>query len=466
MTATSPPPATTSPMRRVVGASLVGTTIEWYDFFIYASAASLVFGKLFFSALGPAAGLLASFATLGVSFVVRPLGGILAGHIGDRVGRKGVLVTTLLLMGISTVGVGLLPTYGAIGVAAPILLVLLRLLQGVSAGGEWGGAALMSVEHAPHGRRGWFGSFPQLGVPIGLLLANLVFFAVAGLTTDAQFLAWGWRIPFLISVVLIAVGFVIRSRVDESPVFSELRRRRARRSAPLRELLRHHRRQIVIAIGLFVANTMIGYVLIAFITSYGTRTLGVSSATMLLVGIAGAVSWGVFTMIAGRWSDRVGRRTVYLVGAIALLAWPFPFFLLLDTASVPLMLLAVVVLGVGLGLTYGQQAATYAEMFPVAVRYSGVSFAYALGAVLGGAFAPLVSAWLIDATGTSLSVSAYMTIAALITLAAVLALRERPAAERDAFVDGVDEDVHPDASDGDAADRAVAGPASRTTSDA
>jgi metabolite-proton symporter len=426
-------------MRRVLGASLAGTTIEWYDFFIYASAASLVFGKLFFSALGAAAGLLASFATLGVSFVVRPLGGIVAGHLGDRVGRKGVLIVTLLLMGVSTVGVGLLPTYGAIGAAAPILLVVLRLLQGVSAGGEWGGAALMSVEHAPRGRRGWWGSFPQLGVPIGLLLANLVFFTIAGTTTDAQFLAWGWRIPFLVSVVLIVVGFVIRSRVSETPVFDELRRRRARRSAPLGELLRHHRRQLVVAIGLFIANTAIGYVLIAFITSYGTRTLGVSSATMLLVGMVGAVSWGVFTMIAGRWSDRVGRRRSYLVGTIALLVWPFPFFLLLDTASVPLMLLAVVGLGVGLGLTYGQQAATYAEMFPAAIRYSGVSFAYAFGAILGGAFAPLLSAWLIDTTGTSLSVSAYMTVTALITLAAVLALRERPAAERDDFVDGVDE---------------------------
>ncbi len=190
-----------------------------------------------------------------------------------------------------------------------------------------------------------------------MLLANLVFFAIAGTTTDAQFLAWGWRIPFLVSIVLIAVGFVIRSRVAETPVFSELRRRRARRSAPLGELLRHHRRQLVVAIGLFVANTAVGYILIAFITSYGTRTLGVSSATMLLVGMVGAVSWGVFTMIAGRWSDRVGRRRSYLVGTIALLVWPFPFFLLLDTAALPLMLLAVVGLGVGLGLTYGQQAA-------------------------------------------------------------------------------------------------------------
>jgi metabolite-proton symporter len=423
-------------MRRVVGASLVGTTIEWYDFFIYASAASLVFGKLFFPALDGSTALLASFATLGVSFVARPIGGIVAGHLGDRFGRKSILVATLLLMGISTIGVGLLPGYASIGVAAPILLVVLRLLQGLSAGGEWGGAALMSVEHAPPGRRGYFGSFPQIGVPIGLLLANLVFFTVAAVTTDEQFAAWGWRIPFLLSVVLIAVGFFVRSRVAESPVFTELRRRRARRSAPLAEVLRSNRRELVVAIGLFIANNMIGYILIAFINSYGTRTLKLSSTTMLFVGMVGAVAWGVFTLAAGRWSDRIGRRRTYLIGTLAMAVWAFPFFLLFDTRSIPLMLVAVIVMAFGLGLTYGPQAAAYAELFPAGVRYSGVSFAYAFGAILGGGFAPLLATWLIGLTGTSLSVSAYMLLVCLVTLAAVLALRERPAAEREAFVIG------------------------------
>jgi metabolite-proton symporter len=423
-------------IRRVVGASLVGTTIEWYDFFIYASAASLVFGKLFFPALDGSTALLASFATLGVSFVARPIGGMVAGHLGDRFGRKSILVATLLLMGISTIGVGLLPGYASIGVAAPILLVVLRLLQGLSAGGEWGGAALMSVEHAPPGRRGYFGSFPQIGVPIGLLLANLVFFTVSAVTTDEQFAAWGWRIPFLLSVVLIAVGFFVRSRVAESPVFTELRRRRARRSAPLAELLRSNRRELVVAIGLFIANNMIGYILIAFINSYGTRTLKLSSTTMLFVGMVGAVAWGVFTLVAGRWSDRIGRRRIYLIGTLAMAVWAFPFFLLFDTRSIPLMLVAVIVMAFGLGLTYGPQAAAYAELFPAGVRYSGVSFAYAFGAILGGGFAPLLATWLIGLTGTSLSVSAYMLLACLVTLAAVLALRERSAAEREAFVIG------------------------------
>jgi metabolite-proton symporter len=421
-------------LRRVIAASLVGTTIEWYDFFVYASAAGLVFSQQFFPALDATAALLASFATFGVSFAARPIGGIVAGHLGDRFGRKGVLVATLVLMGVSTVGVGLLPGYGSIGIAAPILLVVLRLLQGLSAGGEWGGAALLSVEHAPPGRRGYFGSFPQIGVPIGLLLANFAFFTVSASTTKEQFQTWGWRIPFLLSIVLVGVGFFVRARVSESPVFTELQQRRSRRSAPLKELFKSNSRELVVAIGLFIANNMIGYILIAFITSYGTRTLKLSSTTMLLVGMVGAVAWGVFTLLAGRWSDTWGRRRTYLVGTIALALWTFPFFLLFDTKSVPLLLVAVVVLAFGLGLTYGPQAAAYAELFPTAIRYSGVSFAYAFGAVLGGGFAPLVATWLVGLTGTSLSVSAYMLVACLVTLAAVLALRERSAAEREAFV--------------------------------
>ncbi|MFC5142232.1 MFS transporter [Actinomycetospora rhizophila] len=423
-------------VRRVAIASLVGTTVEWYDFFIYASAAGLVFSQLFFTALDPTTALLASFATIGVSFVARPLGGVIAGNLGDKLGRKGMLVATLLIMGVATTGVGLLPTYASIGVAAPILLLVLRLLQGLSAGGEWGGAALMAVEHAPPGRRGFFGTYPQVGVPIGLILANLVFLTVSTSTTREQFLAWGWRIPFLLSIVLVGVGFFVRLKVDESPVFEHLRDQRARRSSPMLAVLRDQPRALLVAIGLFIANNMIGYLLIAFITSYGTRVLGLSSATMLTVGIVGAVVWGVAIMWSGAWSDRVGRRRVYLVGTILLLVWSFPFFLLLDTASLPWMLLAVAVLGVGLGLTYGPQAAAYAELFPTAVRYSGASFAYAVGAVLGGGFAPLVAQALIGATGTSLSVSVYMVIVCLITLAAVLALREGTAAEREAFVVG------------------------------
>lgn len=430
----STPVSSPASIRRVAGASLVGTTIEWYDFFIYASAAGLVFSQLFFTQLDPTTALLASFATLGVSFVARPVGGIIAGHLGDKIGRKAMLVATLVLMGVSTVGVGLLPTYSAIGIWAPVLLVTLRLLQGLSAGGEWGGAALMAVEHAPAGRRGYFGAFPQVGVPLGLLLANFVFLIISATTTDEQFLSWGWRIPFIVSVVLIGVGFFVRLKVSESPVFIELKAQRARRSSPLGEVLREHKRTLLIAIGLFLGNNLVGYLMIAYITTYGTRALRLPSSTMLLVGIIGATAWIATTLIGGAWSDRVGRRRVYLVGTSALIVWSFPTFLLLDTRSLGLMIVAVLGLAVGLGLSYGQQAATYAELFPAPIRYSGASLAYALGAVVGGGFAPLIAAALLASTGTSLSISAYMVVGCVGTLVAALVLRERSAAEREAFV--------------------------------
>jgi len=421
---------------RAARASMIGTTVEWYDFFVYASAAGLVFGDIYFGQLGSSAAVLAALATIGVSFLARPLGGIIAGHLGDRWGRKAMLVVTLLLMGVSTVGVGLLPTYATIGIAAPVLLVVLRFLQGISAGGEWGGAALMAVEHAPPGRRGYYGSAPQLGTPLGLLLATLVFLTVSSLTTDQQFQSWGWRIPFLLSAVLIVIGFYVRSKVNESPVFSDLKARRQDQRAPLSVLFRDYRKELLIGIGLFIACNLNGYILIGFLNSYGTKTLGLTSSTMLLIGSIGAVGWGLSTVLAARWSDRVGRRRTYIVGAIALGAWTFPFFLLLDTANPALMLVAVCGLTVGLGITYGPQAAAYAEMFPAAIRYSGASLAYAIGAILGGGFAPLIAAWLVATTGSSLAVSAYMFISCLLTLAAAVAMRERSAADNDAFVRG------------------------------
>jgi MFS family permease len=294
----------------------------------------------------------------------------------------------VLLMGISTIGVGLLPTYASIGVAAPILLVALRLLQGLSIGGEWGGAALMSVEHAPGNRRGAYGTASQLGAPIGLLLATGVFLVVSATTTDEQFTAWGWRIPFLLSAIMIGIGIYVRLRVNESPVFTDLKRRKARHTAPLRTLLRDHRRELLIGIGLFIACNLNGYLLIGFLNSYGTKTLHQSSSTMLMIVMTGAVTWAVAIVLAARWSDQIGRRRTYIVGALALGAWTFPFFLLLDTRNIALMVLAVVGLTAGLGLTTGPLAAAYAEMFPAPIRYSGASLAYSLGAVLGGGFAP------------------------------------------------------------------------------
>jgi metabolite-proton symporter len=410
-------------LRRVALASAVGTTIEWYDYFIYSTAAALVFGSQFFSTLEPASATLAAFATLGVGFLARPIGGILWGHFGDRVGRKAMLIASLLLMGIATVGVGLLPTYEQIGLLAPVLLVVLRLLQGLSAGGEWGGAALMAVEHAPAGKRGRYGSYSQVGVPAGLILAQLVFVAV-GVLSDEQFASWGWRLPFLFSIVLVGVGLFIRLRIEESPVFQALKTEQVRARLPMIDVLRERPRELLLASISFIANTAIGYIFLAYLLSYGTSVLDVSRTTMLLVVIVGSVSWLVSIVAAAIWSDRVGRKPVYLAGSVLLLVWPVPFFLLIDTRSAALMVVAVIVLTIGLGASYGPQSALFAEMFEARFRYSGASFSYAVGAVLGGGFAPLIATALQSSTGTSLSVSLYMTAVALISLLAVIAIRE------------------------------------------
>ena len=411
-------------LRRVALASAVGTTIEWYDYFIYSTAAALVFGSQFFSALEPASATLAAFATLGVGFLARPVGGILWGHFGDRVGRKAMLIASLLLMGLATVGVGLLPSYDQVGLLAPVLLLVLRLLQGLSAGGEWGGAALMAVEHAPEGQRGRYGSYSQIGVPAGLILAQLVFVAVGALVDDEQFVRWGWRLPFLFSIVLVGLGLFIRLRIEESPVFAALRAENARARVPMVDVLRERPRELLVASVSFIANTAIGYVFLAYLLSYGTSVLRVDRTTMLLVVIIGSFSWLVSIVVAAQWSDRVGRKPVYLVGSVLLVVWPVPFFLLIDTRSTALMIIAVIVLTIGLGASYGPQSALFAEMFDAHYRYSGASFSYAVGAVLGGGFAPVIATALQSSTGTSLSVSAYMVAVAAISLLAVIAIRE------------------------------------------
>ncbi|WP_214318383.1 MFS transporter [Nonomuraea sediminis] len=411
-------------LRRVAVASAVGTTIEWYDYFIYSTAAALIFASQFFSTLSPASGTLASFATLGVGFLARPVGGILWGHFGDRVGRKAMLIASLLLMGLATVGVGLLPTYSSIGVLAPVLLLVLRLLQGISAGGEWGGAALMAVEHAPDGRRGRYGLYSQVGVPAGLILAQLVFFLVNTGLSEEQFKSWGWRLPFLFSIVLVVVGLFIRLRVQETPVFRALADEQAQSRRPVLEVFRNRPRELVIASASFIANTAVGYIFLAYLLSYGTTVLKVSRNLMLMVVIVGSLTWLVSIVAAAIWSDRVGRKPVYLVGSVLLVVWAIPFFLLVDTKSPALLIVAVVVLNVGLGASYGPQSALFAELFEPRYRYSGASFSYAAGAVLGGGFAPLIATALQSSTGTSLSVSVYMIVVGLISLAAVVALRE------------------------------------------
>ncbi|MFC4003223.1 MFS transporter [Prauserella oleivorans] len=418
--------------RKVLASTLAGTSIEWYDFFIYAQAASLVLAPLFFAPVSdssPGLATVISLATIGISFLFRPLGAIIAGRYGDKLGRKKMLVLTLVTMGAATAMIGLLPTYADIGIAAPIILMVLRILQGFSAGGEWGGAALMSVEHAPLHRRGLFGAYPQIGVPIGLILATTVLWLLSTLTTPAQFEAWGWRIPFLFSVVLVGVGYVIRRAVEESPVFKEMLERKKQSSAPLRDLFRRNWKEVVLTALIFIANNAAGYLVIAYFIAYGTTTLDLPRSSVLLATVVASAGWLISTLYGGALSDRIGRVRTFQIGYAFMFVWMLPLFLLVDTADILLFGGALFVLGLGLGLSYGPMSALYAEMFPVNVRYSGVSIGYALGAILGGAFAPTIAELLMQNTGWSGSVGIYIMVLAVISFAAVTAVKETKGAD-------------------------------------
>ena len=420
-------------LRRVAFATVIGTTIEWYDFFLYASAAGLVFGALFFAPAGAEIATLLSFATVGVSFLFRPLGAFLAGHFGDRIGRKAMLVVTLILMGAATTLIGVLPTYEQIGVLAPVLLLVLRILQGLSTGGEWGGAVLMAVEHAPEGRRGRYGAFPQIGVPIGLLLASGVLALMTGAISPGDaFLEWGWRVPFLLSFVLIIVGIIVRRAVDESPVFSEIAAKKAAAKTPILTLFRKHWLLVVLAALTFAGNNAAGYMTTGgYLQNYATTPVADGGLvgmerTPVLLAVAGAsVFWLVCTFAAGIVSDRIGRRNTYIIGWVAFLATVFLLFPLVDTGNPWLLFLGVSLFAIGNGFTYGQQAAYFTELFPASIRYSGVSITYAIGAILGGAFAPTIAAWLVQTTGSAASVAVYIAAVMVLAFAATLILRDR-----------------------------------------
>ncbi|KAA9089715.1 MFS transporter [Microbacterium radiodurans] len=415
--------------RRVVFATVVGTTVEWYDFFIYAQAAGLVFGALFFAPAGEDFAQIVAFLSVGLSFLFRPLGAFLAGHLGDRYGRRMVLMITLVLMGAATTLVGLLPTYAAIGVAAPILLLFLRILQGISAGGEWGGAVLMAVEHAPKHKRGLFGASPQIGVPLGMLLASGVMAIMTVVAPGDQFLEWGWRVPFLLSIVLILVGHYVRRRVEESPVFAEIAERREHTRMPIVQLFRRHLLLVVIAALVFAGNNAVGYMTTGgYIQGYATNPegpIGLERGPVLWAAAAASVVWLASTWFAGWVSDRIGRRTTYVIGWIVLLPAIFALFPLVSLASVGTLTLALCLLAVGLGLTYGPQAALYAELFPASIRFSGVSISYAIGAILGGAFAPTIAQAIVQTTGSTTGVTWYLTGMVLLGLIATLLLRDR-----------------------------------------
>ena len=411
----------TQSIRQVIAASFIGTTIEWYDFFLYGSAAALVFGQLFFPNIDPLVGTLAAFGTFGVGFVARPVGGVIFGHYGDRIGRKTMLVVSLLMMGIATFVIGLLPTADSIGIWAPILLVIMRLFQGLGVGGEWGGAVLLAVEHSPENRRGYYGSWAQMGVPAGLLLANAVLLPLASILTEEQFLSWGWRVPFLLSIVLVGVGLFIRLKIMESPTFRQVQETQTEAPMPIVDVVRYHPKNVLLAMGMRIAENGNFYIITVFVLDYITKDLGLSKSVGLWGVIIGAAV-GLLTIPAyGALSDRLGRRPLYMFGAVFSLLFAFPFFLLLDTKMSILIWLAIgVALWLGHDPMYGPHAAYFSELFGTRLRYSGASIGYQLASVVGGGISPLIAASLLAyAGGEPWLIATYMAVLSLITIVSV-----------------------------------------------
>lgn len=428
MTATRSPASSdtrVSPLK-VATASFIGTAIEWYDYFIYGMAAAIAFGPLFFPSFSPVAGTLAAFATYSVGFLARPLGGIVMGHFGDRVGRKSMLVTSLLLMGVATAGVGLLPTYDQVGVWAPVLLVTLRFIQGIGVGGEWGGAVLMAVEHAPENRRGFYGSFPQMGVPGGLILANIVFLLVSSSLSDDSFAAWGWRVPFLASALLVVVGLVIRFSITESPEFEKVKESGQADRMPIVTVLKEHWREVLLAAGGFIGNNTVGYIFMAYLLGYGTTVLGLDRSLMLTLTLIGAFAWLAIIPWASALSDRRGRRRVLLFGSAGLAAWMLVLFPLINTARPGVMLIGILGTAFFLGVTYGPIAALFSDLFQATVRYSGASLGYQIGSILGGGLAPTLATALYAAGGSSAPVTVYLVAVSLVSLACLAVVARAP----------------------------------------
>lgn len=413
-------------LHRIIGASMIGTTVEWYDFFLYTSASTLVFNKVFFPTSDPLNGTLLALTTYALGFVARPIGGLVFGHFGDRLGRKRLLVVSLLMMGMSTFLIGLLPGYASIGVAAPILLTVLRLVQGFAIGGEWGGAVLIVSEHGSAERRGFWSSWPQAGVPAGNLLATAVLAILAAVQSDAAFVAWGWRIAFLLSAVLVLVGLWIRLSISESPVFLEAQKKAAGEPerAPIVQVIREHWREVLVALGARLAENGSYYVITGFVLVYLTEVVKVPRSVGLNAVLIGSAVHLVTIPLWGALSDRIGRRPLYLFGAMGIAVWGFLFFGMLDTKS-----FGMITLGVALGLLlhgamYAPQAAFFAELFGTRVRYSGASIGYQLASVAAGAVAPLIATALLKDTGSAWPISLYVAAMCLVTVVAIALARE------------------------------------------
>jgi metabolite-proton symporter len=423
-TAAASAPASPATLRKVVLASMIGTTIEWYDFFLYGTAAALVFNKLFFPKADPLTGTMLAFATYALGFVARPLGGLIFGHFGDRIGRKQLLMFSLMLMGGSTFLIGLLPTFGQIGLFAPLALVLLRLVQGFAVGGEWGGAVLMVTEYGDAKRRAWWASWPQAGVPAGNLLAALVLAVMSSVQSNADFLAWGWRVPFLLSAVLILIGWWVRSSLEESPLFRQAIEDAGIPKAPVLEAIQKRPGGIAIGMGLRLAENISFYLITTFSITYMTEVVGLSRTLALNAMLAGAAVECAAIPVFGWLADKIGRRPVYFVGAAGMAIWGFAFFRMLDTGLTPNVLIAVIVGLVLHGAMYGPQAAFIAELFPTRMRYSGASLAYQATSIFAGSLAPIIALALLKATKSAVPIAIYLAVAGAISAFSALRARE------------------------------------------